>query len=190
MLLLSGAVIAQENSKPNDVNPQPEKKCSSIIRGLQLCTTSPDIKIKLGEKVVLALSMINTTDKEKLVDSVWKFDGEFQRYPPYEITITDEHGNRYPTIEDDLSKKSSDGTITEKEADELFLRCCLNKGSRWGISLSLAPNQEYKFDWELSPMYDFKAKGRYFVEVRRNVAVQNQKAVTVIKLENIELNIL
>ena len=102
-------------------------------------------------------------------------DGEMRRYPPYEITITDDKGKKYPTIEDELRQKYQDETITQEESDELFLRCCLNKGSRWGMSLPLAANQEYQFDWDLSPTYDFTAKGKYLIEVRRNVAVQNKK---------------
>jgi hypothetical protein len=177
-LASSSIIFSQEN-----------KKCSAVIEGLEFCADSTALLFRLGDSVIVPLSVHNTTQEEKLVKSVPEVGPPLLGYPPYEFSVTDENGNKFPTIEDDLRTKRENGTITEKESNELFLRCCINKGSRWGNALKLDPGQSLKFQANLSEVYNFRIKGKYYLEIRRNVLAQNKKDIIVIQLERISIEV-
>jgi hypothetical protein len=112
--------------------------------GFRLSAMLGQEKLKLGEPLLLKLSLKNITKKELYVV-------ETTADQDYEIEVTDEHGTR--------------GTLTGKgrrlmQGIKVFTKV---------ISVKVAPGQEQQVDIKLDEIYNLSAKGTYSVTAKRMI---------------------
>ena len=176
VILLSNQIIyCQENS----INSE-QKICNSFIEGLQFCIQSPLISFKVGEPVIFVYSIKNLTNQEIKI-----LYGRPGAATLLEATVIDENGNKIPNILETLTKKRKDGTLSEEESKTLF---GFSRGSG-PRSSDFNPNEETSWRWNLSYHYDFKNKGKYFVEINKKNPIQNENSNPKILLGRVEIEI-
>jgi hypothetical protein len=176
IILLSNQIIyCQENS----INPE-QKICNSFIEGLEFCINSPVISFKVGEPVIFIYSIKNLTNQEIKI-----FDGRQGAGALLQSTVIDENGNKIPTILETLTKKLENETLLQEES-KTVLWFSRGSGPR---SSDFNPNEETSWRWNLSHDYDFKNKGKYFVEINKKNPIQNENSNPKILLGKIEIEI-
>lgn len=168
------AALGQKSSLLVYDSQNTKEMCSPLVEGLQLCTLTPNISVKLGQSVIVNLALKNWTQEDLSVSTMSAYD------PVYEFHITDQNGNKLLSKLEVLKKKDETQVLSEAESNELFERCCINVASRG--DLQLARYQVIKQDFNLSQSFDFSKKGKYFIEIERNVL--NQK-----KSENAKISL-
>jgi hypothetical protein len=153
-----------------------EKKCSSVIEGLQFCTLSPVISGKTGANVTVKVSLQNMTEKDISI-----IHGRF--YDFYNTTVTKANGDLILSFEQITAKRYKDGTLSEKELIETLP---INSSPR---TIVLSPQQEYKVEFNFSYFYDFKSKGKYTIRMNRKIPKPNGTGNTELSFGDIEVEV-
>jgi hypothetical protein len=153
-----------------------QKKCSAIIEGLILCTTSPVISVKVGENVPIDLSLQNVGGSEiKIVTA-----GGFEKL--YKVCITGPDAKKLFSRREQREAMQEKGKITAED----LLAMPVNGGSFGEI---LKPQQELKIQYNLDYFYDFSAKGKYSVQITRLIYRPDGSPVIELPLDSIGLEI-
>lgn len=182
LIMLLTISVSGQNTQPG------EKYCSSIVEDLQSCTKSKTLFVKYGEKVIINVTLKNLSQEEKCVKTASFWDNpKLNIFSTYEYKVIDKLSNPVPTIEEILTKKQQNGTITQEEADDLFWRCCINKGSRMGNCVPMEPSQERLVEINLSQIYHFDTRGTYLVDLHRLMAVKDGMSNVRISLTGIKV---
>ncbi len=176
IILLSNQIIyCQENSIK-----QEQKICNPFIEGLEFCIKPPVIPIKVGEAVIFNYSIKNLTGNEiEIIGGRRGGTGLLQ------ISVIDENGNKIPTILENLAKKQKEGTLSKEESGK-YLSYLAYSGPG---STIINPNEERNWSWNLNFLYEFKTKGKYFIEIKKKTRKQNENSSTEILLGKIEVEI-
>lgn len=153
-----------------------EKKCGSVVEGWQFCTLSPVISVKSGGQVTVKVALQNMTEKDVSI-----IHGRF--YDFYNTTVTNSAGDLILSFEEITAQKYYNGTISEKE---FVAELPINSSPR---TIILAPQQEYKVEFNFSDFYDFKTKGRYIIRMSRKIPKQNGTGDTELSFGDIEVEI-
>lgn len=153
-----------------------EKKCSPIHEGFQFCTTTPTISVGLGESVAVNISIQNMTDKNASI-----IHGNFYDY--YKVIVKDSKNNEIPSFRQILLKKYNDKTITPEEWGQLLP---INSIPRL---VPLALQEKYKVQFSFGQFYDFKTKGKYYIEMSRIIPKQDGVGLAELSFGTIEVEI-
>jgi hypothetical protein len=140
MILITGTAMISTSLGQNK-NVQ---AAGTPSEGFQLSAKLDQEKLKVGEPVLLKLSLKNITKKDLVVV-------ETSADQDYEIEVTNEHGTRAP--------------LTEKGRR-------LTQGMRIYtkvISVKVASGQEQQVNINLNEIYDLNAKGVYSITAKRKV---------------------
>ena len=163
-----------QNDKQQQV--EPIKKCSPIVEGLQFCTTTPVISLISGGQVHIDISLQNMTEKSLSI-----IHGNF--YDFYDTKVTDSSGNKVYSFRETILKKYKEKTATPEEIGELLP---INSMPR---TITLAPQQEYKVQFNFSDFYDFKTKGKYKIDLNRKIPKQDGTGNAGISFGSIEVEV-
>ena len=172
---LTFSVLGQDD-KLNNTQTDLAKKCSPIIEGLQFCTTTPTVSVRLGGQVTIDVSLQNLT--ENIIPII---HGRF--YDFYNTKVTDSNAAEILSKEEIIRKKYNEGTATAEEIAQLLP---INSSPR---TITLNPKQEYKVQFNFSDFYDFNTKGKYYIELRRIIPKQSSIGNTELSLGTIEVEI-
>ena len=167
-------VALGQNDKQEQI--QPIKKCSPIIEGLQFCTTTPVVSLVSGGQVHIDISIQNMTEK-----TVSIIHGSF--YDFYNTKVTDSSGNKVSSFRKIILKKYEEKTATPEEIGELLP---INSMPR---TITLTPQQEYKAQFNFSYFYDFKRKGKYYIEMNRKIPKQDKTGNAELSFGSIEVEV-
>lgn len=180
VLILGLIIVAWGQSlncpKNKVIEAQKTKKCSSIVEGLQFCTTSTFVSIKSGEKVTINVSIQNMTDK-----TISIANGNLSDF--YNVVVTDLSGDKIPSFTEKLKKEVDEGKIP---LEDLIRALPINSSPQKVI---LVPQQELKIEFNLSDFYDLKTKGKYQIEISRKIPKQNGLGNTEISFGAIEIEV-
>lgn len=150
--------------------------CSPAKEGLQFCTPSLTVSVKLGEQVMINLSFKNITDS-KIILTQKDFEND------YKVTIVDPSGNNLLSFMEDKVKKVNEGKM---KREELLKSLPVNNIPR---TILIEPHQELNTHIRFSQFYDFKGKGKYVVKLTRKITKNNGKDFAELPLDPIEVEI-
>jgi len=151
--LLSGQ--STDSSKGQMGDKSNEKKCGMPVEGLRPCVITPAVSVTAGESVIVNLSIENLTDKT--------FSLGNGPVNSYEITVTDSKGDKVLSFTEQLEKKVDEGKIP---VEDLIKSLPVNSSPG---PAPLEAKQELKLEFNLSQSYDLKARGKYQVEISRQI---------------------
>jgi hypothetical protein len=184
LLLLSAGMIMiaigqskTDENLENIENIGNQKKCSSVVEGLQFCTSTSNISVKSGEGVRLGLSFQNMSP-----ENISIVNGGFKEF--YNVTVTDSNGRRIYSYSEELDKRANEGKATMKELIEALPVGSVAK------SITLAPKEELKIEINLSQFYDLKAKGKYSVKMSRKIAKKCEGGIAEISFGDIAIEVI
>jgi len=179
VILFNNQIVFSQESKPNFLQSN-EKQCSAFIEGLEFCLESAFISLNSDTAVILHYSINNLTEQEIIIHG-----GRRGGSSLLHLIVTDEKGNIIPTIFETLTEKLKNEGLSKEESGK-FIRFLSGSGPN---SSDFEPNEKTKWSWNLSYLYEFKNKGRYFVEIYKKELKQSEKIRTQIFLGKIEIEI-
>lgn len=164
-ILILGLVVLFNNETAfsqeiEQTSPKTEQKqCNALNDELEFCLESSFISVNSGEAVVLHYSVKNLTEKQIIILRGGRGIGRLLK-----LTITDESGNKIPTILETLTKKLiNNERFSEEESKKYGI---VTRGSG-PLSSDFEPNEETKWSWNLSYSYEFRDKSKYFIEIKK-----------------------
>jgi hypothetical protein len=175
VLALTFSVLGQDD-KLQKTQTELANKCSSIIEGLQFCTTTPTVSVKLGGNVTVIVSLQNMTE-----NTIPVIHGRFYEF--YNTEVTDSNATEILSKEELIRKKYKEGTATGEDLVQLLP---INSSPR---TIILNPKQEYKVEFNFSDFYDFTTKGKYYIELRRIIPKQSSIGNTELSFGTIEVEV-
>lgn len=139
------------------INKMEDETCSSTVEGLKLCTSTPIIATKLGEKIIFQLTLKNVSSDKVSVPNLGNFNSL------YRTSVTTPSGGILKTKQSVLEEKVVSGNATNEEAGDV-----LAFGSvRTDINKILEPGENVSFTYDLSKFFDFAEKGTYHLTIAR-----------------------
>ncbi len=176
-LILSLVIlVSAQSSKPvqeslEDKKQESPKKCGAVVEGLQFCTTSPVVSVKLGEYIPINVSLQNMT-KEAITVPTCGFNHL------YNVTVTDSDKNRIFSHEEVVRQRIKDKVVTEGELLKFYPLC----HGPLGFEKILAPEEMLRIEYYLNLNYDFKNKGKYNIEISRKITKKDKSSEVEIPL--------
>lgn len=165
IVLLSFHTAFPQTVETNPKVTEP-KQCSLITEGIEFCIKTPFVSVENGKDVFITYTMKNVTDQ-----GIKTRFGRNSRKKHFATKITNENGNKVPTILEELIEKQEN-----KNSKEGFI---INiESGRGPASFYFEPGDEFKWDLNLSKLYGFDRKGKYYVEISKNDSEQvNEKNI-------------
>lgn len=172
-------IVNSQESKTNVVKSA-QTQCSPFIEELEICLKSSNIYVKSGEVVILRYSIKNSTEKQVKINGGRRGGSGF-----LEIIVFDENGNKIPTIVETQIEKMKKEKLSQGDQGKLFT---FSYGSGPYSSI-FEPNEESHWNWNLSNLYDFKNKGKFYIELYKKPYPPDEKQNSIKLLEKISLDI-
>jgi hypothetical protein len=157
-------------------NKEAMKNNCAISDGLQFCASLTTISLKSGYKIVLNTSLKNVTDKKVIIPTVGGF------YERYDVQIKDPSGKAVLSNKELAEKEAANNININNEITSI------PTGSfRGGLVKELAPQEEFKVEYNLNDFYKFESKGKYQFEISRKLSVDNN--LIEIKIESLDIEL-
>ncbi len=174
------AQIVYSQESKSDIVKSNQKQCSPFIEGLEFCINSPNNSVKSGEAVILHYSIKNLTEQEITISGGGRGGGGI-----LDLIVSDKNGNKMPTILETLIAKQKKETLSQEES-ERFISFHFHSGPR---SSCFEPDEESQWRWNLSNLYNFKDKGKYYVEIYKKSYPPDEKQSAKTLLGKVEVEI-
>ncbi len=172
VLLLCVAAMSKETIVEilQSAKYQTNKKCSTEIENLKLCTNSNQLLIADGEKAVFTIFVTNIGSEDLTISNQL----------PIEINAYDEEGKKMPPI---LQIKAGEKKLTDDDFKKIISEASISH--RYGIVLK--SQQSWEKVVNLNNDYNLNKKGKYFIEVKIKLPVKRQNDFVELTLDKIEI---
>jgi hypothetical protein len=143
--------------------------------GVRFCASLTTINLQSGYKIVLNTSIKNITDKILTIPTVGSF------YERYSVTIRDPSGR--PILS---NKELAETDIINNSNKEITSVPTISL--RESVIKELAPQDEFKVEYNLNDFYKFETKGKYQFEIGSKLLINNNNLIE-IKLEPLDIEL-